>query len=90
MRAQGSKVIVTTHDQDVVSVMFASAIHHLVEFPKDDSWSLFAKYAFHSGNSDERLKLEALGRQIVEKCKGLPLAIKAIGALLWSKLNVDE
>jgi hypothetical protein len=88
--AQGSKVIITMHDQDVASVMFASAIHRIVELPKDDSWSLFAKYAFHSGNSDEHLKLEALGRQIVEKCKGLPLAIKAIGALLRSKLNVDE
>jgi hypothetical protein len=52
----------TTHDQGAASVMFASAIHHIVELPKDDSWSLFAKYAFHSGNSDECLKLEALGR----------------------------
>jgi hypothetical protein len=41
-------------------------------------------------NSNAFSELEAVGRQIVEKCKGLPLAIKAIGALLWSKLDVDE
>ncbi|XP_062173914.1 putative disease resistance RPP13-like protein 1 [Alnus glutinosa] len=88
--AQGSKVVITACDSEVARVMFASETHRLMELPKEDCWSLFAKYAFHNGNSDARLELEALGRQIVEKCKGLPLAIKAIGALLRSKLDVDE
>ncbi|KAB1224839.1 putative disease resistance RPP13-like protein 1 [Morella rubra] len=38
----------------------------------------------------EGRKLQELGRQIVEKCKGLPLAIKTIGALLRSKLGIEE
>jgi hypothetical protein len=86
--AQGSKVIVTTRDHEVASVMFAS-VHRLMELPEEDSWLLFAKYAFHDGNFDAHPELEAIGRQIVEKCKGLPLAIKAIEALLRSKINVD-
>ncbi|XP_059445314.1 putative disease resistance RPP13-like protein 1 [Corylus avellana] len=87
---QGSRVIVTTRDQDVARVVHASATHCITELPKEDCWSLFVKYAFHDGHPDAYPKLEAIGRQIVEKCKGLPLAIKAIGSLLWSKLDVDE
>jgi Leucine-rich repeat (LRR) protein len=88
--AQGSKVIVTTRDFEVARVMHSGATHHIMELSKEDCWSLFAKYAFHDDNPIAYLELEAIGRQIVEKCKGLPLAIKAIGTLLWSKLDVDE
>ncbi|XP_059445096.1 putative disease resistance RPP13-like protein 1 isoform X1 [Corylus avellana] len=88
--AQGSRVIVTTRDREVASVMFANATHHINELSNEDSWLLFVKYAFHNGNSDARIEREAIGRQILEKCKGLPLAIKAIGSLLRSKLGVDE
>jgi hypothetical protein len=88
--AQGSKVIVTTRNFEVARVMQADVTHCLKELLKEDCWSLFSKYAFHNGNSDAYPKLEAIGRQVVKKCKGLPLAIKAIGALLWSKLDLDE
>jgi hypothetical protein len=88
--AQGSKVIVTTRDSEVARVMHAGSTHRIMKLSKKYCWSLFAKFAFHNGNSDVYPELEAIGRQIVEKCKGLPLAIKAIGALLWSKLDVDE
>ncbi|XP_059441124.1 putative disease resistance RPP13-like protein 1 [Corylus avellana] len=88
--AQESKVIVTTRDFEVARVMHAGATHHIKKLSQEDCWSLFTKYAFRDSNSNEFLALEAKGRQIVEKCKGLPLAIKAIGALLGSELDVDE
>jgi hypothetical protein len=96
--AQGSKVIVTTCDSEVAKVfevakvmhVDADVTHHINKLSKEDCWSLFTKYAFHDSYSNAFSKLEAVGKQIVEKCKGLPLAIKAIGALLWSKLDVDE
>ncbi|KAB1224834.1 putative disease resistance RPP13-like protein 1 [Morella rubra] len=88
--APGSKVIVTTRDNDVASAMRASASHQLKELSEEDCWSLFTKHAFHDGNSVLHLRLQELGRQIVEKCKGLPLAIKTIGALLRSKLDIEE
>jgi hypothetical protein len=87
---QESRVIVTTRNEEVARVMHASATHRIKELPEEDCWSLFAKYAFHDGHMDANPKLVAIGRQIVKKCKGLPLAIKAIGSLLWSKLDVDE
>lgn len=87
---QGSKVIVTTRNASVASVMRPIATHHLKQLPDEDCWSLFAKHAFDDSNSEAHLELEVIGRQIVKKCKGLPLAAKTIGALLWSKLDVDE
>jgi Leucine-rich repeat (LRR) protein len=65
--------------------------HRLKTLPENDGWLLFAKQAFHDGNSNARHpELEFIGRQIVKKCKGLPLAAKTIGGLLRSKLDVDE
>jgi hypothetical protein len=70
--------------------MRASITYPINELPKEYCWSLFAKYAFHEVNLYAYPQLEEIGRQIVKKCKGLPLAIKAIGALLWSNLDIIE
>jgi Leucine-rich repeat (LRR) protein len=89
--AQVSKVLVTTRNYSVALVMRASTMsHHLKELPEDDCWSIFAKHAFHDGYSNAHGELEATGRKIMKKCKGVPLAVKAIGAVLRSKPDVDE
>ncbi|XP_059441133.1 putative disease resistance RPP13-like protein 1 [Corylus avellana] len=59
----------------------------------DDVWEKNnAKWEVLSNalKSGAQEKCEAIGRQILEKCKGLPLAIKAIGTVLRSKSGVDE
>jgi Leucine-rich repeat (LRR) protein len=86
--AQGSKVIVTTRSDRVVSIVRAMP-YRLMELPEEDCLSLFAKHAFHDGNSNAHGELEVTGRKIIEKCRGLPLAVKTISALL-SKSDVDE
>jgi hypothetical protein len=73
--AQGSKVIVTTRSDRVVSIARAMS-HRLMELPEEDCWSLFAKHAFHDGNSNAHGELEVIGRKIIKKCGGLPLAVK--------------
>ncbi|XP_035545975.1 putative disease resistance RPP13-like protein 1 [Juglans regia] len=89
--AQGSRIIVTTRDVGVASAMRAFEIHHLKELQEEDCWKLFARHAcLHDANSYMHSEFEELGRQIVEKCKGLPLAIKTIGALLRSKVDVSD
>jgi hypothetical protein len=87
---QGSTIIVTTCNDSVASIMYSVPIDRLKPLKEEDCWSLFAKHAFHDGNFSAHLELEATGRQIVKKCEGLPLAAKAIGSLLQSKLGVDE
>ncbi|XP_062173804.1 putative disease resistance RPP13-like protein 1 [Alnus glutinosa] len=94
--AQRSKVIITTRDHEVARIMDGKE-HPITDLSKEDCWlskedcwSLFAKYAFPNGNFNAYPQLEETGSQIVEKCKGLPLAITAIGGLLRSNLCVNE
>ncbi|XP_062173764.1 putative disease resistance RPP13-like protein 1 [Alnus glutinosa] len=86
--APGSVVIVTTRTDDVASIMRTVPTHYLKTLLEEDCWSLFAKHAF--SNSDTLPELEVIGRKIVKKCEGLPLAAKTIGGLLQSKLDVDD
>jgi hypothetical protein len=88
--AQGSRVIITTRNHSVASIMRASSTHPLKELPEENCWTLFAAHAFHDGNSNAHGELVVIGRKIMEKCGGLPLAVKTIGALLRSKPYVDE
>jgi Leucine-rich repeat (LRR) protein len=87
--AQGSKVIVTTRNHEVARIMDGKD-HLITDLSKEDCWSLFKKYAFPNGNFNAYPQLTKIGSQIVKKCKGLPLAITAIGGLLRSNLCVNE
>ncbi|MQM15400.1 hypothetical protein Taro_048343 [Colocasia esculenta] len=49
-----------------------------------DLWSIFQRYAFDDHDLDKHPQLILVGRQIVGKLEGLPLAAKTIGRLLYS------
>ncbi|KAL6328851.1 hypothetical protein AAG906_003868 [Vitis piasezkii] len=87
---EGSKVVVTTRDTDVAKIMSAAHTHPLEGLSRADCWSLFEKLAFENGDSSPYPLLESIGRAIVAKCQGLPLAVKAIGSLLYSKVDRRE
>lgn len=76
--AEGSIVMVTTRNKTTSRMMpkvpeFQHKVRYLSE---KDSWSLFKKLAFADGRDGEDISdLEPIGMQIVEKCKGLPLAV---------------
>ncbi|KAJ9685216.1 hypothetical protein PVL29_017301 [Vitis rotundifolia] len=88
--AEGSKIVVTSRDQSVATTMRAVPTHHLGKLSSEDSWFLFKKHAFQDRDSYAFLELESIGRQIVDKCQGLPLAVKALGCLLYSKVEKRE
>ncbi|XP_024032005.1 disease resistance protein RGA2-like [Morus notabilis] len=89
--AMGSKVIVTTRNTQVASIMGTTRTHHLECLSEEDSLSLFFKYAFVDEQEAARFpKLRDIGKQIVQKCGGLPLALKTLGSVLCSKTDEAE
>ncbi|XP_054813801.1 putative disease resistance protein At3g14460 isoform X2 [Prosopis cineraria] len=57
---------------------------------EEDGWKLFAEYAFRNKDDSMWTNLESIGKKIVEKCKGLPLAIKTLGGLLHTKSSEKQ
>ncbi|ESW23794.1 hypothetical protein PHAVU_004G075900 [Phaseolus vulgaris] len=50
----------------------------------------FAKHASKDDNLELNDELKKIGRRIVKECKGLPLALKAIGCLLRTKSSISD
>nr|XP_023926065.1 putative disease resistance protein At1g50180 isoform X2 [Quercus suber] len=84
----GSRVLFTTRNKDVaIHGDPRSPIHELRFLNDAESWKLFTKKAFlEEGDSIAcPPELEGLGKQIVAKCGGLPLAVVILGGLLSRK-----
>ncbi|KAK2976974.1 hypothetical protein RJ640_020191 [Escallonia rubra] len=79
-----SKVLVTTRSSKVASTM-TSLTYPLKHLSDDDSWIMFKPKAFANGGAVETSDLVEIGREIVKKCRGVPLAIKVVGGLMYSK-----
>ncbi|KAL5546841.1 hypothetical protein UlMin_006528 [Ulmus minor] len=86
----GSKIIVTTRKQSVADLMGTFSTYNLKGLPSKDCLSLFIKWAFKDGEAKQHPNLVKIGAEIVEKCKGLPLAVTTLGSLLYSKLDEGD
>ncbi|XP_012848186.1 PREDICTED: putative late blight resistance protein homolog R1B-17 [Erythranthe guttata] len=75
----GSRIVVTTRISNVAT-HFDSSLFELSFLDENKSWDLFCKKTF--GEAGCPLELEDIGKEIVKKCKGLPLSITVIGGLL--------
>ncbi|XP_027768559.1 putative disease resistance RPP13-like protein 1 [Solanum pennellii] len=85
----GSKIIVTTRKESVASMMGCGAIN-VGTLSSEVSWDLFKRHSLENMDPEEHPELEEVGIQIAHKCKGLPLALKALAGILRSKSKVDE
>ncbi|RVW54249.1 putative disease resistance protein RGA1 [Vitis vinifera] len=88
--AQGSKVIVTTRSEAVSLMVGSIPSYNLDGLTYEDCWSLMALHAFAGKSSSAYANLEAIGKEIVKKCGGLPLVAKALGGLLRNKVLDSE
>lgn len=88
--ALGSKIIVTTRSKKVASIMGTLPTYHLEVLSDDDCWLLFKQRAFIDGNEDAHPYLVSIGKEIVKKCRGLPLAAETLGGLLHAKTEIAE
>ncbi|KAK9084146.1 hypothetical protein Scep_030617 [Stephania cephalantha] len=89
--AKGSSIIVTTRLKTVASITKTiSEPYQLDGLSPNDCWSLFRSYAFDVGKELEKPNLVRIGREIVSKCGGLPLAAKALGSLVRFKEEENQ
>nr|XP_023870344.1 putative disease resistance protein RGA1 [Quercus suber] len=85
--ANGSKITVTTRNPTIASMMGTMSPYNLEGLLHQECLSLFIKWAFDEGKERQHTNLVEIGDAIVKKCKGIPLAVKSLGSLLYSKLD---
>uniref|UniRef100_M1CYT7 Disease resistance protein R3a n=1 Tax=Solanum tuberosum TaxID=4113 RepID=M1CYT7_SOLTU len=85
----GSKIIVTTRKESVALMMGSGAIN-VGTLSSEVSWDLFKQHSLENRDPEEHPELEEVGKQISHRCKGLPLALKALAGILRSKFEVNE
>ncbi|XP_058107194.1 disease resistance protein RGA2-like isoform X2 [Magnolia sinica] len=83
--APGSRIIVTTRLEDVASRMGSTHMQKLDVLSDADCWLVFSRRALEHRSAEERSDLEEIGRQIVNRCGGVPLAAKTIGSAMCSR-----
>ncbi|XP_017631466.1 disease resistance protein RGA2-like [Gossypium arboreum] len=91
--AKGSRIIVTTRSLRVAEITNKCQSHvlKLKGLSDDDAWSLFKRIAFDQGYVDSTSSaFVEVGKQISERCGGVPLAIRTIAGTLSLKKTVNE
>ena len=84
--ARGSKVLVTTRGKKIASMMATDTryVYNLSGLPYDKCLDLFLSWAFDR-IQDRPQNLVEIGKDIVSKCGGLPLAVRTLGCFLNRK-----
>ncbi|KAL8162970.1 hypothetical protein V2J09_014459 [Rumex salicifolius] len=96
--APRSAIIVTTREERVASVTGSIEGYKLRPLSDDQCWSIFAKYAFNNSEEEAFPLLVNIGKLIVKKCHGVPLAAKTLGSALrhvrgdrvWKHIEVSD
>ncbi|KAF2307930.1 hypothetical protein GH714_033443 [Hevea brasiliensis] len=86
--ANGSKILVTTRNNTVASIMGTTPTYELKGLSNDECMDLFTRWSFKEGQANQYQNLLKIGEEIVKKCKGVPLAVKTLASLLF--LKTDE
>ncbi|KAG2664582.1 hypothetical protein I3760_16G088600 [Carya illinoinensis] len=89
--APGSSIIVTTRNQGVSLLMGTIEVpFQLGLLPTDACLSIFSQHALDAEDFSAHPDLKDIGEEIVERCKGLPLALKTVGGMLRCTKDRNE
>ncbi|CAK8543204.1 unnamed protein product [Lathyrus sativus] len=85
--AAGSRIIVTTRSKSIANMTGTLPPYVLSGLSQDDCLSLFVKWAFKEGEEIKHPGLLEIGKEIVKKCAGVPLAVRTLGSSLFAKYD---
>ncbi|KAL1826396.1 hypothetical protein ACET3Z_004808 [Daucus carota] len=90
-----SKLMLTSRNAEVAEHVNLNGFIHQPEcLGPEQSWELLKLKALHTGNcldiTRDVKRMEELGREMVEHCAGLPLAIVVLGGILVTKPSLIE
>ncbi|KAF7046878.1 hypothetical protein CFC21_055873 [Triticum aestivum] len=89
--AEGSRILVTTRSRGVAKLVGPMNSYELKGLQDKVFWDFFKACAFGSVSScNNRESLECIGKEIVPKLKGSPLAARTIGRLLAVDLPTEH
>jgi Leucine-rich repeat (LRR) protein len=89
--ASGSRILMTARSEIVARISGTIQSYFLKGLKEDESWSLLKQLAFEKGQEpEETSSIVTVGREILKKCSGVPLAIRTIGSILRFKNSVAE
>ncbi|ONI16278.1 hypothetical protein PRUPE_3G089000 [Prunus persica] len=88
--AVGSRILVTTRKEEVARMVGAHHMVNLEVLSEENCWALFYHIALANREKNESKVLEFVGKEIVKKCKGLPLLAKTMGGLMCYKKTKKE
>ncbi|CAH1435931.1 unnamed protein product [Lactuca virosa] len=77
----GSGILVTTRKLEIGTHDMIRDSCRLERLSNDECWSIFRERAFVAEESPSA-ELEAIGREILKKCSGLPLVLNVLGGML--------
>uniref|UniRef100_M8CMA5 Disease resistance protein RPM1 n=1 Tax=Aegilops tauschii TaxID=37682 RepID=M8CMA5_AEGTA len=87
----GSRVMITTRMEDVAALAQPKRRLVLQPLGSTESFKLFCSRAFHNNlNRECPLELKTVATKVVERCRGLPLAIVSSGVLLSTKQPTEH
>ncbi|KAJ0444046.1 putative TIR domain, P-loop containing nucleoside triphosphate hydrolase [Helianthus annuus] len=81
----GSRIIITTRDEQVLIAHRVKCIHDVTMLSNKEAIRLFRRYAFREGVPTK--EYEILSLEVVRYADGLPLTIKVLGSQLCGKDN---
>ncbi|KAM0030902.1 putative P-loop containing nucleoside triphosphate hydrolase, leucine-rich repeat domain superfamily [Helianthus debilis subsp. tardiflorus] len=82
---RGSRIIITTRDEQVLKAHQVNFIHDVSMLSHEEAICLFSRYAF--GREIPSEGYTELSRMVVHYAVGLPLTIKVLGSFLYGRIK---
>lgn len=89
--AVGSRILVTSRNLDVASMMDAAASPFFLQpLSEEICCSLFEELAFSRRDPEDCMRLKEIGKEIARRSRGVPLVAKTLGSLMRHKRDISE